>query len=171
MNQTDKPAQIENRQQLIEYLESGCKPKSEWALGTEHEKFGFTTDDLRPLPYEGKRSIKAVLQGLADQFDWNPVEEQGNIIALLDGKGASVTLEPGGQLELSGGLLDNVHQTCQEVYTHLKQVKTISNPWVLHSLVWAFSPSGKEKTRSGCPKDVIASCANTWINVAPLVRT
>ena len=108
MNVSGKPAHIENRQQLIEYLESGCKPKSAWRLGTEHEKFGFTTDDLRPLPYEGKRSIRAMLEGLADQFGWKPVYEQGKIIALLD-NGASVTLEPGGQLELSGGLLDNVH--------------------------------------------------------------
>jgi glutamate--cysteine ligase len=58
---------LENRQQLVEYLESGCKPKPEWGLGTEHEKFGFTIDDMRPLPYEGKRSIRAMLEGLANQ--------------------------------------------------------------------------------------------------------
>ena len=110
-----KPAKIEHGQQLVEYLESGCKPKSEWRLGTEHEKFGFTTNDLRPLPYEGKSSIRAMLEGLANQFGWKPVKEQGKIIALLDDNGASVTLEPGGQLELSGALLDNIHQTCDGV--------------------------------------------------------
>jgi len=120
LNLPVKPAPIENRQQLIEYLASGCKPKSEWKLGTEHEKFGFTTDDLRPLPYEGERGIRAMLEGLADRFSWKPVFEEGNPIALLDTNGASITLEPGGQFELSGALLDNVHETCNEVYTHLE---------------------------------------------------
>jgi glutamate--cysteine ligase len=152
LNVPGKPPQIENRQQLIEYLESGCKPKSEWRLGTEHEKFGFTTNDLRPLPYEGKSSIKAVLEGLAEQYDWNPVEEQGKIIALLDGEGASVTLEPGGQLELSGGLLDNVHETCQEVYTHLKQVKTISEPLGIAFLGMGFQPKWERKDTEWMPK-------------------
>jgi len=128
LNASDKPIHIENRQQLIEYLESGCKPESEWVLGTEHEKFGFTSDDLRPLPYEGKASIRVMLEGLTEQFGWNPVEEQGKVIALLDDSGASITLEPGGQLELSGALLSDVHKTCNEVYTHLRQVKTIAEP-------------------------------------------
>ena len=152
MNASGNPVQIDNRQQLIEYLESGCKPKSEWALGTEHEKFGFTTDDLRPLPYEGERSIRAILEGLAHRFDWKPVYEEGNIIALLDGKGASVTLEPGGQLELSGGLLDNVHQTCSEVYTHLRQVKTIAEPLGIAFLGMGFQPKWERKDTQWMPK-------------------
>ena len=152
MNVTGNPAQIENRQQLIEYLESGCKPKSEWRLGTEHEKFGFTTHDLRPLAYEGKSSIRAMLEGLADQFDWRPVKEQGKIIALLDDSGASVTLEPGGQLELSGALLDNVHQTCDEVYTHLRQVKTIAEPLGIAFLGMGFQPKWERKDTQWMPK-------------------
>ena len=148
MNQASNLAPIENRRQLVEYLESGCKPASEWRLGTEHEKFGFTTDDLRPLPYEGPRSIRAMLQGLADQFGWKPVYEQGNPIALLDDKGASITLEPGGQFELSGALLDNVHQTCNEVYTHLRQVKTIAEPLGIAFLGMGFQPKwGREDTQ------------------------
>ena len=148
MNQASNQAPIENRRQLVEYLESGCKPASEWRLGTEHEKFGFTTDDLRPLPYEGPRSIRAMLQGLADQFGWKPVYEQGNPIALLDDKGASITLEPGGQFELSGALLDNVHQTCNEVYTHLRQVKTIAEPLGIAFLGMGFQPKwGREDTQ------------------------
>ncbi len=152
MNASGNPAQIDNRQQLIDYLASGCKPKSEWALGTEHEKFGFTTDDLRPLPYEGERSIRTILEGLADRFGWKPVYEEGNIIALLDGKGASVTLEPGGQLELSGGLLDNVHQTCSEVYTHLRQVKTIAEPLGIAFLGMGFQPKWERKDTQWMPK-------------------
>ena len=152
MNLPGNPAPIENRHQLVEYLESGCKPKSEWQLGTEHEKFGFTTHDLRPLPYEGRSSIHAMLQGLVDQFGWNPVYEQGKLIALLDDTGASVTLEPGGQLELSGALLDNVHQTCDEVYTHLKQVKTIAEPLGIAFLGMGFQPKWERKDTQWMPK-------------------
>jgi glutamate--cysteine ligase len=146
------PVQIENRQQLIEYLESGCKPKSEWRLGTEHEKFCFTTSDLRPLPYEGRSSIRAMLEGLANQYDWKPVEEQGKLIALLDDSGASVTLEPGGQLELSGALLDNVHQTCNEVYTHLEQVKTVAEPLGIAFLGMGFQPKWRREDTQWMPK-------------------
>ena len=152
MNVSGNPVHIENRHQLVEYLESGCKPKSEWRLGTEHEKFGFTTHDLRPLPYEGRSSIHAMLSGLADQFDWQPVMEQGKLIALLDDSGASITLEPGGQLELSGALLDNVHQTCEEVYTHLKQVKTISEPLSIAFLGMGFQPKWERKDTQWMPK-------------------
>lgn len=144
--------QIENHQQLVEYLESGCKKKSEWRLGTEHEKFGFTTSDLRPLPYEGKRSIRAMLEGLAEQYDWHPVYEHDRIIALLDDSGASITLEPGGQLELSGALLDNIHQTCDEVYTHLKQVKSIAEPLGIAFLGMGFHPSLERKDIQWMPK-------------------
>ena len=152
MNPPGNPALIENRQQLIEYLEAGCKPKSEWKLGTEHEKFGFTTHDFRPLPYEGKSGIRSMLQGLADQFGWKPVYEQGNPIALLDNTGASITLEPGGQFELSGALLDNVHQTCDEVYTHLKQVKTIAEPLGIAFLGMGFQPKWERKDTQWMPK-------------------
>jgi len=147
-----KPDQVENRHQLVEYLESGCKPETEWRLGTEHEKFGFTTDDMRPLSYEGERGIKAMLEGLASQFGWKRIHEQGKLIALLDDNGASVTLEPGGQLELSGALLDNVHQTCDEVYTHLRQVKTIAEPLGIAFLGMGFQPKWERKDTQWMPK-------------------
>ena len=152
MDDTGKPTQIESQRELVEYLESGCKPKAEWALGTEHEKFGFTINDLRPLPYEGERGIRAMLEGLADQFGWKRVKEQGKVIALLDDTGASITLEPGGQLELSGALLDNVHQTCDEVYTHLKQVKTIAEPLGIAFLGMGFQPKWALKDTEWMPK-------------------
>jgi len=152
LNTTGNAAQIENRHELVEYLESGCKPASEWRLGTEHEKFGFTTSDLRPLPYEGASGIYAMLEGLASQFGWRRVSEQGKLIALLDDNGASVTLEPGGQLELSGALLDNVHQTCDEVYTHLKQVKTIAEPLGIAFLGMGFQPKWERKDTEWMPK-------------------
>ncbi|MBS0125130.1 glutamate--cysteine ligase [Thetidibacter halocola] len=117
---------IERHEQLAEYLESGCKPKDQWRIGTEHEKFGYCKDTLRPLPYDGPRSIMAVLSGLRDRHGWSPVEEGGNLIGLVKG-GANISLEPGGQLELSGAPLETIHQTCDEVNEHLREVKDIAD--------------------------------------------
>lgn len=143
---------ITGRKQLIEYLESGCRPAADWRLGTEHEKFGFTTEDLKPLPYGGPRGINAVLAGLASEFGWRPVLEGKDIIALLDETGASITLEPGGQLELSGALLDDIHQTCREVNNHLKQVKTVCEPLGIAFLGMGFHPSARREDTQWMPK-------------------
>ena len=117
---------IERHEQLAEYLESGCKPKSDWRIGTEHEKFGFCKDTLKPLPYAGERSIEAILTGLRDGRGWAPLEEGGNLIGLTK-DGANISLEPGGQLELSGAPLETIHQTCDEVNEHLADVKEIAD--------------------------------------------
>jgi len=143
---------VETRDDLVAYLESGCKPEANWMLGTEHEKFGYTTSDLRPLPYSGKSGIKAILNGLADEFDWQPVMENGLPIALLDDTGASITLEPGGQLELSGAILDNIHQTCTEVNTHLKQVRAVSEPLGAAFLGMGFQPKWPLEDMEWMPK-------------------
>jgi glutamate--cysteine ligase len=119
---------IESKAQLIEELSSGNKPKSEWRIGTEHEKFAFLTDTLEPVPYDGPRSIKALLEGLRDRFDWQGVYEGEHIIALTDPKGlGNISLEPGGQFELSGAPLRTVHETCEEVHEHLTQVREIGD--------------------------------------------
>lgn len=117
---------IEHHDQLAQYLSSGCKPREDWRIGTEHEKFGYCKDSLKPLPYEGERSILAVLEGLRDGHGWAPVEEGGKLIG-LEKDGANVSLEPGGQLELSGAPLETIHQTCDEVNEHLKDVKDIAD--------------------------------------------
>jgi glutamate--cysteine ligase len=111
--------------QLSEYLASGCKPKDDWRIGTEHEKFGYCKDTLNPLPYDGPRSIKAMLEGLRDRYGWTPVLEAGNIIG-LEKDGANVSLEPGGQLELSGAPLRTIHETCDEVNAHLREVQSVA---------------------------------------------
>jgi len=131
---------IEHISELLDYMASGSRPADQWRLGTEHEKFGFTTDDLRPLPYFGPRGIQAILTALAEKYSWTPVLEGDLPIALQDNKGASITLEPGGQLELSGALLDNLHETCREVNTHLKQVKSVSGPLGIAFLGMGFYP-------------------------------
>ena len=119
---------IESKAQLIEELSSGSKPKDQWRIGTEHEKFPFLTDTLGPVPYEGPRSIRALLEGLRDRFGWTGVYEGDNIIALSDPNGlGNISLEPGGQFELSGAPLKTVHDTCEEVHEHLTQVREIGD--------------------------------------------
>jgi len=117
---------IERESQLAEYLAAGCKPRDQWRIGTEHEKFGYCRDTLNPLPYDGPRSIKAVLEGLRDKFGWAPVMEGAHIIGLTK-DGANVSLEPGGQLELSGAPLETIHQTCDEVNQHLREVRDVAD--------------------------------------------
>ena len=117
---------ITDHAQLAEFMAKGCKPREDWRIGTEHEKFGYCQDSLMPLPYEGDRSIKAILEGLCDRYGWAPVEEGGKIIGLVK-DGANVSLEPGGQLELSGAPLSTIHETCDEVNVHLKEVQSVAD--------------------------------------------
>ena len=117
---------IEKPEQMVEYLASGCKPKSDWRIGTEHEKFGYCKDTLKPIPYSGERSILTVLEGLRDEYGWAPILEAGNLIGLSK-NGANVSLEPGGQLELSGAPLETIHETCDEVNAHLREVRLVAD--------------------------------------------
>ena len=117
---------IESYDDLVNYFVSGCKPREDWKIGTEHEKFGYCKDSLSPLPYAGERSIKAILEGLQDRYGWNPIFEGEHLIG-LEQNGANISLEPGGQLELSGAPLDSIHQTCDEVNEHLREVQTVSD--------------------------------------------
>ena len=146
-----KGAPITDRRQLIEYLEAGCKPKAEWRVGTEHEKLGYTHDDLRPLPYEGERGIRALLEGLAAQFGWQCVTENELPIALQRG-GASVTLEPGGQVELSGAPVKTLHETCCEVHEHLDQVRAVAAPLGIGMLGLGFQPKWRREDIPWMPK-------------------
>jgi glutamate--cysteine ligase len=146
-----KGAPITDRRQLIEYLEAGCKPKAQWRVGTEHEKFGYTHDDLRPLPYEGERGIRALLEGLAAQFGWQIVTENERPIALQRG-GASVTLEPGGQVELSGAPVKTLHETCCEVHEHLDQVRAVAAPLGIGMLGLGFQPKWRREDIPWMPK-------------------
>lgn len=117
---------IENRDQLAAYVASGEKPKADWRIGTEHEKFGYDQATRQPLPYQGGCSVRAMLEGLGERFGWDPVLEQDNIIGLTR-DGANVSLEPGGQLELSGAPLETIWETCDEVQEHLAEVKSVAD--------------------------------------------
>lgn len=115
---------IESRDDLVRYLAEGCKPREDWRIGTEHEKFVYCLKSLNPLRYEGVPGIKALLEGMR-QFGWQPVMEGDNIIGLTQ-NGASISLEPGGQFELSGAPLKTVHETCAEVNTHKQQLRQVA---------------------------------------------
>ena len=132
---------IESRDQLVEALSSGSKPPSEWRVGTEHEKFGFYTDGFGPVPYEGPRGIRRLLEAMEGLLGWEPIVDQGNIIGLVDpiGRGA-ISLEPGGQFELSGAPLETLHQTCREVNGHLAQVRECATPLGIGFLGLGASP-------------------------------
>lgn len=132
---------LRDKAQMIDYLAAGEKPVEDWRIGTEHEKIGFCKAKLLPLPYDGPCSIKAMLEGL-QRFDWQPVEENGKLIALKR-DGASVSLEPGGQFELSGAPLEHVHQTCAEVTRHLREVKEVADEIDAGFLSLGFRPDTK----------------------------
>lgn len=132
---------IESKAQLIAHLASGEKPRESWRIGTEHEKFGFSLEGHRPLPYEGDGpTVRKMLEGLT-RFEWAVIEENGKPIALKR-KGASITLEPGGQFELSGAPLETLHQTCAEVNLHLKEVREVADEIGAGFWGWASRPNG-----------------------------
>ena len=118
-------APIERVSQLADYMASGEKPRTDWRIGTEHEKFGYCTESLLPLPYDGPRSVRAVLEWLEARFGWQPVYEQGAIIGLTR-NGANVSLEPGGQLELSGAPLADMHAIAAEFDAHLAECADVA---------------------------------------------
>jgi len=141
---------LTERQALVDYLAAGGRKKADWRIGTEHEKFGFHLDDLRPPTFDGERGIEALLKGLT-RFGWAPVDEHGRVIALVR-DGASVSLEPAGQFELSGAQLRTVHETCCEVDTHLLEVKAVADELGLGFLGMGFQPKWRRGEMPWMPK-------------------
>jgi glutamate--cysteine ligase len=141
---------IERHAQLVEYLAAGARSPEQWKVGTEHEKFGFRLDDLRPPTYEGERGIGALLAGLT-RFGWTPIYEGEYLIALRRGD-ASISLEPAGQLELSGAQLDTIHDTCCEVMAHLKEVRAVADELRLGFLGMGFQPKWRRQDMPWMPK-------------------
>src|ERR1044072_7801377 len=133
---------IETRDALVAWLEAGCKPKAQFRVGTEHEKFAFTVADHRPVPYSGKRSIHSLLDGMHELLGWEPIMEGENIIGMFDVTGGgAISLEPGGQFELSGAPLETVHQTSAELNAHLAQVREIAAPLGIGFLGLGMAPT------------------------------
>ncbi|MCA0401676.1 MAG: glutamate--cysteine ligase [Proteobacteria bacterium] len=132
---------IEGRDALVGWIEKGCKPASSFRIGTEHEKFPFYAADLSPVPYDGERGIRKLLEGMQGLLGWEPIMEGENPIGLYDVTGGgAISLEPGGQFELSGAPLETLHHTCVELGAHLAQVKQIADPLGIRFLGLGMSP-------------------------------
>ena len=141
---------IEQRSQLIDYFAGGEKPKDRWRIGTEHEKFVYSTADCHAPGYDEPGGIRDLLMALTE-FGWTPVEEGGKVIA-LSGPDGTVSLEPAGQLELSGAPLENLHQTCAETGRHLEQVKAVGERLGLGFLGLGMWPDKARSDLSIMPK-------------------
>ncbi len=137
---------IESRDALVGWIAVGEKPEADFRIGTEHEKFPFYRADLAPVPYEGRPDkgqggIKALLEGMQAKTGWEPIEDAGALIGLFDPDGGgAISLEPGGQFELSGAPLETVHQTAAELDLHLEQVKDVAAPHDIGFLALGMSP-------------------------------
>ena len=150
---TADPTPIETRDQLVAALEDGCKPAERWRIGTEHEKFGFYLSDHAPVPYEGERGIRALLDGMQRETGWDPITDEGRIIGLAGSPGSgAISLEPGGQFELSGAPLETIHQTCRESNEHLRQVRTVAQPLGIGFLGIGGSPKWTLEQTPHMPK-------------------
>jgi glutamate--cysteine ligase len=137
---------IESRADLLSEFEGGEKPPVDWRIGTEHEKFVYRVDDHRAPSYDEPGGIRDLLMGLTE-FGWKPVVEDGNVIA-LSGPDGTISLEPAGQFELSGAMLENLHQTCAEAARHLDQCKAVGERLGVGFLGVGMWP---DKTRAELP--------------------
>lgn len=147
---------IKSRDELVASLASGAKPESDWRIGTEHEKFGFNIGDNSPVPYGGERGIQALLETHHNCFGWDPIRESGKIIGLSCSDcpiGGSITLEPGGQLELSGAPLKNIHETEEELRQHLSQIGAVANQLGIGFVGLGFTPKATLAEMPLMPKD------------------
>ncbi len=145
-------APISDIGELVAYLAEGARAPDEWRIGTEHEKFGFRNDDLRPPTYEGARGIGALLNGIADRFGWDRAYDGDHVVALTRKGSGSITLEPAGQLELSGGQLRTIHETCCEVEGHLREVRSVADELELGFLGMGFQPKWRREDMPWMPK-------------------
>jgi glutamate--cysteine ligase len=145
---------ITSLRQLAEYIEVGCKPREQYGIGTEHEKFGFRLGDLKSPPYEPADgqpgSIRDVLHGL-EAYDARPILDRGNTIGLKQGD-ASISLEPAGQLELSGGIAKTLHETRAELDTHYDQVRAVSRDLEVGFAALGFHPLATREAMPWMPK-------------------
>jgi glutamate--cysteine ligase len=139
---TSDQTPISSRDELVAWFEEGSKVPADFRIGTEHEKFPFYTADHTPVPYEGQRGIRAVLNGMQKLLGWEPIVEGEHIIGLLDVTGGgAISLEPGGQFELSGAPVETIQQTCSELHAHLAQLRQVAGPLGIGFLGLGMSPA------------------------------
>ncbi len=144
---------VESRDALVAWLEAGCKPTGPFRVGTEHEKIPFYRADRSPVPYDGKRGIRALLEGMRDRLGWERIEDRGNLIGLYDTTGGgAISLEPGGQFELSGAPLDDAHATAEELDRHLSVCRAVAEPLGMGFLALGMSPKWTLAQTPSMPK-------------------
>ncbi|WP_454813093.1 glutamate--cysteine ligase [Labrys neptuniae] len=144
---------IGSRDELVAWIEKGVKPPSQFRIGTEHEKFPFRAGTHQPVPYEGPNGIRALLEGMQAMLGWEPIMEGEHIIGMLDiTGGGAISLEPGGQFELSGAPVPSIHQTCSEIHAHLAQVREIGGPLGIRFLGLGMSPLWTREQTPRMPK-------------------
>lgn len=132
---------VESRDDLVAWLEAGGKPSHAFRIGAEHEKFPFYKSDLTPVPYEGPRGIWALLEGMRGRLGWEPIEDEGKLIGLLDTVGGgAISLEPGGQFELSGAPQATVHEVAGELDAHLRCAHAVADSLGIGFLALGVSP-------------------------------
>jgi len=151
-DQTDTTP-IETRDDLVAWFAAGEKPPDQFRVGTEHEKFAFTLAGHDPVPYEGPRGIRALLEGLQSLLGWDPIMEGSNIIGLSDvTAGGAISLEPGGQFELSGAPVTTIHRTCSELMAHLAQLREIAAPLGVGFIGVGMTPDWSRSRMPAMPK-------------------
>ncbi len=149
---------ITSRDELVSWIEDGAKPAQQFGVGTEHEKFGFYIADHAAVPYgdaaaDGGRGIRALLEGMQKAIGWQPIMDGANIIGLFDEThGGAISLEPGGQFELSGAPLANIHSTVAEIEAHLAALKKIADPLGIHFLALGMTPNWRREDIPQMPK-------------------
>jgi len=144
---------IESREALVGWLEQGCKPADSFRVGTEHEKIPFYRADLSPVPYEGERGVKALLEGMQARLGWTPILDEGRLIGLYDESGGgAISLEPGGQFELSGAPLATIHETAAELDRHLADVAKVGGALGVGFLALGLSPKWSLRETPVMPK-------------------
>jgi glutamate--cysteine ligase len=137
--------------ELVHYVAAGAKPEADWRVGTEYEKVGVLEESGVAAPFSGKRGIETVLEMLAERFGWQPKRERGRIIALT-GRLANITVEPGGQLELSGEQCASIHCAHQELMEHIREVVTVGTDVGIVFLGLGIQPVSRVEAIEWVPK-------------------
>ncbi|GJD78370.1 glutamate--cysteine ligase [Methylobacterium gregans] len=149
---TSDTTPLTTRAELIAWFAEGEKPREQFRIGTEHEKIPFYRADNAPVPYAGERGIRALLEGLRRETGWEPIIDLGNIIGLHAEEGGAISIEPGGQFELSGAALPDVHATVRELDEHLAATKRAADPLGIGFLDLGMSPKWRREETPVMPK-------------------
>lgn len=153
---SDASPPIGSKADLVAWFAKGEKPRASWRIGTEHEKFLYHTDTFARPSYEEPRGVRAILDGLAAKFGWEPIKEGETVIALKrpdsEPLGATISLEPGGQFELSGAVLETLHDVAAETREHIRQVHAVADPLEIGMLGVGFDPLLRRDQMPTMPK-------------------